>query len=215
MTEHPIIFNAQMVRAILAGNKTQTRRIVKHVNSIIDGHRNSGMPWNGFDFDDAWVDPGSSPAGNPGPYLHVPRPDDGSTHRLYPLWQPGDRLCVLENWQASSKYDQSTSSEIPAGESINYMSTNGVTWDSLKRNALFMPLWASRITLEITGMRVQRVQDISEEDALSEGVLQDVDESNTVFVKGRFCSLWNAIYGLGSWDANPWSWVIEFRRIKP
>ncbi len=72
-----------------------------------------------------------------------------------------------------------------------------------------MPRWASRITLEVTGVRVERLKDISEEDAMAEGWPRDS------FPRPWFVHLWESINGAGSWDANPWVWVVEFRRIKP
>jgi hypothetical protein len=79
------------------------------------------------------------------------------------------------------------------------------------RPSIHMPRWASRITLTITDVRVERVQDISEADAKAEGVL--MDDPDAIFYSGMFAHLWNTIYhkrGLG-WDANPWVWVIHFR----
>ena len=80
-----------------------------------------------------------------------------------------------------------------------------------------MPRWASRITLEITGVRVERLQEISEADAISEGAVQWWQESDRKPVHGLarncFRLLWESINGPGSWDENPWVWVIEFRRV--
>lgn len=85
------------------------------------------------------------------------------------------------------------------------------------RPSIHMPRWASRILLEITGVRVERLQDISEADADSEGVSvvygEPFDQANTITDRRRFELLWESINGPGSWDANPWVWVIEFKRI--
>ena len=87
-----------------------------------------------------------------------------------------------------------------------------------------MPRWASRITLEITGVRVERLQQISGKDALAEGVMEWVQwdspeakaswAGNGDYAKGAFRHLWQSINGAGSWDANPWVWVVEFQRVE-
>jgi hypothetical protein len=165
--ERPILFSGPMVRAILEGRKTQTRRVVKMSNS-------QGFPrklWAQLDFTNAFPDGGPSPAGNPGPYLHVLRrdptvPDDPgwhTRHRIYPKWFVGDRLWVRETYLSGSF------SIDPSGEykSIGYAADGGLgPW----RSPMFMPRSASRLTLEITEIRVQRVQEIREEDAGAEGI---------------------------------------------
>ncbi len=192
MKERPILFSAPMVRAILAGTKTQTRRVVKdrHIGQI----DTSKLP---------------GPAG---------------WSRPMPYGQPGDRLWVRETWACFDSHVRPKSriayrSDTPDGEMVRV--------DAPWKPSIHMPRWASRITLEVTGVRVERLQDISEADALAEGVEQvlkgrfriygretdgrDTDRS----ARTSYCSLWESINGPGSWDANPWVWVIEFKRVQP
>lgn len=195
MKERPILFSAPMVQAILDGSKTQTRRVVKPQPSSGDH----------FGFDDKQR-------------LQVPA--------WYGLWllacpygQPGDRLWVRETWAAPDHGAQlgfdvlafratHSDSEIPGGR-----------W----RPSIHMPRWASRITLEVTGVRVERLQDISEADAMAEGVWRTVsghysygDEYNPSYATAcdAFRGLWESINGPGSWEANPWVWVVEFKRLE-
>jgi hypothetical protein len=171
--EHPTLFSAPMVRAILEGRKTQTRRIVTRSRSLVDGGPWPKDAWEELDFANAWVDPGPSPAGNRGPYLKAPRPKWDSVHRVYPRWWSGDRLWCKET--------------------------------------IFMSRALSRITLEITGVRVERVQSIGEEDALAEGITAELREHG--YAEEAFRRLWEKINGADSWAANPWVWCVEFRRI--
>jgi hypothetical protein len=107
--------------------------------------------------------------------------------------------------------------EHPQPQPLGGRRTKGVvtpTW--WKRPAIFMPRAASRITLEVTGVRVERLQDISEADAEEEGWPRPApDGTPHMAATTWFCSLWESINGPGSWDANPWIWVVEFRRFQP
>ena len=202
MKERPILFSAPMVRAILDGTKTQTRRVVnaKHLpwleNSVLnflDGK------WN---------------------------------QRPLPYGQPGDRLWVREAWRTVAEADA-----IPPRD----MDEAFRLWFEVEaphqpgagkcRPPMFMPRWASRITLEITSVRVERLQDISEADAIEEGI----EKSPSLGKPGAFqwcdyrvfgdpsewfnCpirsyrSLWQVINGPGSWEANPWVWVVQFKKV--
>ena len=111
MMDRPSLFSAQMVRALLDGRKTQTRRIITPGNSLFNGGRWSALhKRQEWDWEGAWVDGGPSPMGNPGPYLKLPwqaGDDDfqGSVHRIYPVIQPGDRLWVKEAWRTEPKND--------------------------------------------------------------------------------------------------------------
>lgn len=192
MKERPILFSGQMVRAILEGRKTMTRRIVKPqpVNE-----------WN-------WhPKPGESICGNKRMWL-----------RLCPYGQPGDRLWVRETWAAPHAYDHLLPRMFPREARIHYAATEergGLLW----RSSIHMPRWTSRITLEIVDIRVERLLDISEEDARLEGIDLGGFQSMTEGIAGRehrikFRELWETINGPGSWDANPWVWVVEFKRIE-
>ncbi|MDR8492024.1 morphogenetic protein [Serratia nevei] len=198
MKERPVIFNSEMVRAILDGRKTQTRRTIANVGS--DNCIPLQKPTKTKD----------------GIYTHVM---DAPGHGLCPFGQVGDRLWVRETW-ARYNIDQDA-------HDMAYRATTPDDWpkEGRWRPSIHMPRWASRITLEITAVRVERLNDISEEDAKAEGVKPagDMlpDYSDTFLTpKGDFATakvafqrLWQSIYGVDSWNANPWVWVIEFRRV--
>ena len=194
MKERPILFSAPMVRALLAGTKTQTRRIVKR--QALE-----------------WLQPGMfAPE-------YVANPENG----LCPYGQPGDRLWVREAFQRDPfKY----------GEYVYRASVRAETVFDKWTPSIHMPRRASRITLEVTAARVERLQDISEDDAKAEGICAlpiqtaepgcwwTADVSAGAALHGRtpagaYRLLWEQINGPGSWDANPWVWVVEFRRIAP
>lgn len=189
--EKPILFKDEMIRAILEGWKTQTRRIVKPCkckDSLCElaPHEIAGEINRGH-------------------------------YRNCPYGKPGDRLWVRENF-LQLMHGQVTDGRVKYCASIDPRSTgtpknDGYWWR--KRPSIHMPRWASRITLEITDVRVERLQDISSADAKAEGVatpdLNDwCDDSKWV---SQFAWLWRSINGPDSWDANPWVWVIEFKRI--
>jgi hypothetical protein len=193
--ERPILFSAPMVRAILEGRKTQTRRVFKpeRMTWTADGRYQTHSMRSG-----RMVETGSGPF-HPNDWLHY-----------CPYGVPGDRLWVRETWAACGsdvrfRADQRHPDDYPGA--------NFQPW----RSPIHMPRWASRITLEVTGVRVERLQDISEADAMAEGaapVLVPPDGGSAPHVEG-FRELWESINGAGGWDANPWVWVVEFRRIKP
>ena len=178
------MFTGAMVRAILDGRKTQTRRVIK--------------PWTMRLIDDV-----------PAMLLECP------------YGVPGDRLWVRETWcHIGSHSGPETCGK--SVQDVRYRAdrTEGYVWSP----SIFMPRWASRITLEVTGVRVQRVQEISEEDAMAEGAFLNVcdwwefgngfrGEKTPI---GAYRSLWDTINfkrGFG-WSVNPWVWVVEFRRVE-
>lgn len=181
MKEYPIIFSAPMVRAILDGHKTQTRRILKHrALECIEVAR---------------LEPSfaADPENNFSPYGYA-----------------GDYLWVRETWQSLGEHDHLSPSYIPVGSDLQYPATYD-GWESRRRPSIYMPHWASRITLKITNLRIERLQDISGKDAVAEGVRS---RDNRI-AQSEYKDLWQFINGTDSWDANPWVWVIEFKRIKP
>lgn len=191
--ERPILFNAEMVRAILDGRKTQTRRIIK-----------PQPVW-----DTAFT-------GKEGLVLgeNVWSPDEYANYATCPYGQPGDRLWVRETFAEGLCTDstlafRATHKPIDLAEGWD----EKIKW----RPSIHMPRWASRITLEITGVRVERLQDISDKDARAEGassVSFPVTENQRSDID-RFRALWNLTYGAGAWGENPWVWVIEFKRVEP
>jgi hypothetical protein len=246
MKERPILFSAPMVRAILEGRKTQTRRVVKWVPSprgnfktvrltgtneyvLLDDDR--GLTWT---------------------------PYSGSGEQLWPVERyrdacpyggPGDRLWVRETWQAlrfveamSEGYslgycdDRYAPDKIPKSNENGfwkpvYAATDpfgeeptseerGFSW----RPAIHMPRWASRLALDVIRIRVERLQDITEEDARAEGVtfgepqpaIINGERGEVCFFNARdaFAYLWAAINGADSWKANPWVWVVDFNDVE-
>lgn len=241
MKERPILFSAAMVRALLAGTKTQTRRVVRPQpadNAILprywsdvlrrrkdpDVYGSDGLTWG-----------------------NVPLADGSWGDVRCPYGQQGDRLWVKETWRPRISHGCSMDacdcddvhvtyaadgersegryfrgSDIPDSWSMPKASERGNV------SPLFMPSWASRLTLEITGVRVERLQAISEEDARAEGVKAIPGMSWHSFAEASagipmhehtaidaYAALWESINGAGSWDANPWVWVIEFTRVTP
>ena len=173
MKERPILFNAEMVRAIRDGRKTQTRRVIK------------------------------------------PQPirDYAELVSRCPYGAPGDKRWVRETWR-----DDSFDWEWGTRQQIAYRA-DGDNGDHTWRPSIHMPRWASRITLEVTGAGAERVQDITPEDVVAEGVSLDglCDYPAWIFsnaIYEQFRELWdspNAKRGYG-WDSNPWVWVLEFER---
>lgn len=203
LVEHPILFSAPMVRAILDGRKTQTRRIITRRNSYIDGGPAYARIWDGLRFDDAWVDRGPSPAGNPGPYLKVPRvlTENGKmvdefVHRIYSRIQVGDVLWVREGF----RYVDASKAVVMYRADHKYGGT--FKW----KPSIHMPRRASRVKLEVTAVHPEHVQSIEERDIRAEGLRNERE----------FIDLWNSLNekrGFG-WDLNPWIRSIAFRRVK-
>lgn len=156
-----------------------------------------------------------------------------------PYGQRGDRLWIKETWRVPSELDALSpraigEKSIDAGyrepwAPIQYEAdgrrrdwSRKWTEPGKTRVSIHMPRWASRILLEVTGVRVERLQDITEADAIAEGIERDCGmwrhygTSGMAFIHpvDSYRSLWESINGAGSWDANPWVWVIEFRRIE-
>jgi hypothetical protein len=182
-----------MVRAILDGSKTQTRRIVKNMPASVE----NGY-FDRYGDDNAW---------NWWTADHRP----ALPQIACPYGKPGDRLWVRESMYSSRsgwRYDADQQVVDPGLSHINEF----VAWNaSQKRNripSIHIPRWASRITLEVESVRVERLQDISEADARAEGIWQP----NWPLA---WRTLWKSINGPGSWDANPWVWVVTFKRIQP
>jgi hypothetical protein len=218
--ERPILFQGAMVRALLAGTKTQTRRIVKlpHMNPL--GVWEAGVMG--------------------GPSMRTRRGETVPEHPVLghsrtgdivgPRWWAGDRLWVREAWTTHKCFDHIPPRDLET-RSIHYIA-DGKIETGKYRQAFHMPRWASRTLLEVTEVRVQRLQDISEEDAEAEGVLQwgadlmadpkvtqyEIDQMAVRYGTGSlrcgYAALWDSINGLGSWAANPWVWAVSFRRLQ-
>jgi hypothetical protein len=202
--ERPILFSAPMVRAILDGRKTQTRRIVKPQPPAMFSEGDVAAITNGA----RWA---FSRVYSPGRGVAFPADPEPGFRCPYGL--PGDRLWVREAWQITGRLGTEYAVWYPAGgEAVGIdVGFEGPSpkWDAMihddrVRPSIHMPRWASRITLEVTGVRIERLQDISEADARAEGVVDTL----------AFEELWDSINGSGAWDANPWCWCISFKRVE-
>lgn len=243
MKDRPILFSAPMVRSILAGTKTQTRRLYKPRHADPYEGVEDGEPWRCDEYGD---------------YHAVPCPHGA----------PGDRLWVKETWCSGDRWASlnGSNADNDPSQTIRYRADNGArtfrspvagdwftpnmyAWSDPDKwkSPLSMSRWMSRLTLGITAVRFQRLQDISEEDARAEGAIHAIDEEwsvlpepkrpahgcvacsgdprgipelchNSVRGKGRpwachYALLWDSINGDGSWATNPWVWAITFERI--
>lgn len=199
--ERGMIFNDEMVRAILEGRKTQTRRPVKNVRA-----------------DNCLVIRKPTKKRN-GVYTHVM---DAPEHGLCPFGNVGDRIWVRETFNAFW-LDNDVIQEIKDGVSLaselcDYKADYS---DSSKpaegwTPSIHMPRWASRILLEIIDVRVERLHDMSEADAKAEGAspaTYKITPPEAVYRVG-FGDIWRSIYGQDNWLSNPWVWVIEFKRVQ-
>lgn len=255
--EHPVLFSLPMIQAHLRGIKTMTRRIIGSSNSLVDGNRVTPKQWKGyeFDFSNAYIDNGPSPAGNPGPYLKgVYSKLTDAHHRIYPLYQTDDLLYVRESWQlAGWNFEDGECTIRYAGgteltldmeadelerwtewltEKIHNLEGNGIFKAKANDAAadheehefirteksypmspgIHLPKWGSRIWDEVITTKPQRVQEISEEDAVKEGMAifdndkQFIDQS----AKTRFNILWNNMHP-GSWHTNDFIWATELK----
>ena len=217
MTDRPILFSAPMIRATLreieapGTGKTQTRRVLKPQPSG-DVHSygwsaGSGATWS----------------------------DEGASGRI-PYWV-GDRLYVREHWRAAYGEDENVPRDIQEGSVVEYLATDAGELNGRDRRAMHMPRWASRLTLYVTDVRVERLNGISNQDAIAEGVLQHIKPNGglltncatgetiglsvTMFSgaedmeihgspRHAYRDLWSRINGPGAWDANPWVVAYTF-----
>jgi hypothetical protein len=204
--ERPIPFTGPVVRAILDGSKTQTRDLA---TMRVCGNKKIPVP---ISDDVEWA---TKVADNP-------------------YGQPGDRLWVRETWYCDHwQVQKGPFLEVSeAKEMLVYRADGEQPYEAEQpvwRPSIHMPRWASRILLEIVSVRVERLQDISEADAIAEGVephevgqfamhglnAEERAEMRRQAAIGPYSGLWDRINGAGSWDANPWVWVVEFKRLTP
>ncbi|CAI1761359.1 ASCH domain-containing protein [Serratia proteamaculans] len=218
MKERPVIFNGEMVRTILYGRKTQTRRVIANVGA------------------DNCIPLQKQTKTKDGIYTHVM---DAPMYGLCPFGQVGDRLWVRETWgvvshdfdsdgwmidwvpdrPATPIEEMSFGNGYYTGHAI-YAADGSFTWGdddghgerSCWKPSIHMPRAACRILLEIIAVRVERLNDISENDAKAEGAPTELCLIGEKHFLG-FRTLWKSIYGEENWSANPWVWVIEFRRV--
>lgn len=241
MADRPILFSGPMVRAILSGAKTQTRRVVTPQPEFAQLHEWRGKVirdcearawcWKAHDFGD-----GDAVNARPGSAMHA----------LSPYGVPGDRLWVRETWYDDFDRDPGDPADVNRDgsiEGIEYRATHDCTsWEagcpcnpdgdrkrSEWRPSIHMPRWASRITLEVEDVRAERLQEITNDDAKREGVEQQCFDGmgcwlNYQLGDGTYClearssfeTLWDSINGSRpgcSWEENCWVWRIAFRRV--
>jgi len=231
MRERPILFSGPMVRAILDGTKTQTRRVVKPAGALL------AMSWSPL---------------HPERGLRVTtRTGKHSTHTgpvsealsACPYGEPGDRLWVRETWGLHGHGDYTwwcrdsikgrTADDLALSYEVAYAADATSEYDHW-RPSIHMPRWASRLTLEVTSVRVERLHAITEDDARAEGVdwsrpepygerwdddREDPREvgyppAGASFARDNFRRLWSSINRSESWAANPWVWVVGFKRVE-
>lgn len=220
MRERPIIFQGDMVRAILDDRKTQTRRIVKP-QPFTNAYHAGDIGFSGFERANA-SDPAtarfSASAVGGGASLF--------TYADCPYGNVGQRLWVRETFRCNGWATDVATIFYRANERNSYTEmceqfpvdgNKPLPVDGKWRPSIHMPRWASRITLEITDVRVEQLNDISGADAKAEGVNSYLAQSPGAGPKGSyregFKFLWESINGEGSWDANPWVWAITFKRV--
>lgn len=231
--ERPILFSAPMARAILEGRKSQTRRVVKPqpaLNLDSDDILKVGLPESkGLGYYS-----GSTP-------YRWSKKDRAPDRTPCPYGAPGDRLWVREPWKAHSTFNHLPPRDIPQSRVFYLAGPEAYSPDHARyRHARFMPRWASRILLEVTAVRVERLQAISYADIVAEGVTVPVNAETghalidistkdgagafldavtikdpIAIVRAHWAALWCAVNGRASWDANPWVWAITFRRLEP
>lgn len=227
--ERPILFNGAMVRALLDGSKTQTRRVVKPAPEMVTDRKIE--PWEG----------------DPAALLNLLE----QSGRRCPYGQPGDRLWVRETWGVvSNAWDgdgnlvdwvpdrpATAIADMPFGQGYYsghaiYAADGSHEWAgdddgggeprSAWHPSIHMPRAASRILLEIVSVRVERLQEIGDVDSRAEGVTIE-DRHMGGYCAGQFLppsvrayrELWEGINGASAWNANPWVWVVEFKRVAP
>lgn len=218
----PILFTGAMVRGILADRKTMTRRILKP-QPTSEGMKSFGESWAWKRSEKEWF------SGVTVEQLRKYGAQSGISR-----WNVGDRLWVREAWSPGYSHDPDAPDGIPKCSVIyradmkeeikeapyeiaeiwsSRYSNDGST-DPIIKPSIHMPRWASRITLEVTAVRVERLQDISEADAIAEGaepILVPLDGGSSPHIEG-FRELWTHINGADSWSANPWVSVTTFQR---
>lgn len=194
-TSRPILMSGPMVRAILAGRKTQTRRIVKGTTERPSAKYSD-------EYMEAWK-------------------NDAGWAQICPYGKPGDNLWVRETWGRANGFGGASGDVLVYRADVDL---TGVRW----KPSIHMPRWASRINLQVLSVRVERLQDISEEDAIAEGVEYHHDEKEafagwysadrTVLyptAKRAFQDLFESINGPEAWERNDWLWVISFPKFTP
>lgn len=238
MKMHPMLFSGPMVRALLDGRKSQTRRVLTRRNSSFDGGKWPNWVNNSaFNWLEAFVDASF------GAMLKLPWIAEQTLHRIRPRYEVGDLIWVRESgWQRPERTPREMRDGADTWPPFDYDADGSdaerlKAWGWKRRPSIHMPRAASRITLEITAMRIERLDAINETDAQAEGFGCITKDGGQTFKYGipdldgypgkddhgwpwefwhvdprvAYRRLWDAINGAGAWAANPWVWVIEFK----
>lgn len=233
MKERPILFSTPMVQAILDGSKTQTRRVIKGApteagyGAFLQPSTTPGIGYAGFCKGPSAESPGlgcvKCPYGVPGDRLWV--------REAWMLPTPPDEGMIAVDYRACLEAETQGCDRVFLDDVTDAMLQDALRiWDADVRHArsgwrpgIHMPRWASRLLLEITDVRVERLQSISEADAQAEGAPAEFEVDLATFVHGKaipssthylgFKHLWRDINGEDSWQANPWAWVVSFKPI--
>lgn len=229
MKERPILFSAPMVRAILDGRKTQTRRVIKpqprhDLFEVCNFHKSC-------------VDRNGNLYPSIKEYFGI-CDIDGDWSVKCPFGTVGDRLWVRETAKATATEEGIDCIQYMADDHCRQIMVSEYgPWRKMRSYScgharavpsIHMPRWASRINLEVAGIRVERLNEISPKDAIAEGCMpssgsglgtpENFREAARLvggpYPRGIFAMLWESINGPGSWAANPWVWVVEFRRVE-
>lgn len=207
MTDRPILFSAPMVRALLDGRKTQTRRALGK-----SGHCNIFEPG-------VWSD------------SYVLDPGNADWRARDTPFAVGDRLWVKETYRLNSYWDQFKAREADQSTAVHYQADihGELPFEAGKqRPSIFMPRWASRLSLLVTDVRVERLQDISRDDAIAEGLIhvsgvlepdwwrlpEPLHQGTWLSPVAAYAFLWREINGPTSWDANPWVVAVSFDLVR-
>lgn len=226
MSERPILLSGPMVRAILDGRKTQTRRVI--------AKQPFDRSWSRHDHRIQYVSGRAENQDETDGFHAYSTSSGGEWHAKSPFGQPGDRLWLRETWCNADVLFQGYECDPP--QVIGYradlsaridgnstIGTDGWNWghESVKwKPSIHMPRWASRILLEVTDVRVERLQAITEADAEAEGVTETMpgwwsgaEGQAGTSARAAFCLLWNSLNAARGhgWDANPWVWVVSFK----
>jgi len=227
MKERPILFSAPMVRAILDGRKTMTRRAAPIDSLDIRAISDDCIAWS-VKFSKPI---GGTIASHSGGRFSQQQARSIIASQFCPYGAPGDRLWVRETWAQNENQLSETRMDTSIvyradGEARALDNGSEKPW----RHSIHMPRWASRITLEITGVRVERLQEISEADAEAEGIaahrkggwwweqpppgIEGTNHFGAKSARDAYSALWESINGAGAWAGNPWVWVIGFACAK-
>lgn len=219
MSERGIIFSGPMVRAILSGSKTVTRRLVKPQPLVKPEYTGPHCNEFGVWFWTAYPDRPGYAFATQDRLCNLRGNDDRVSGKTI---QPGDRLWVRETLNIVDHEPEHLGAcvQYAADEQIRGWTHDdpGVRLDWPKRKvvpSIHMPKWAARIWLEVVSVRPERLHEITEEDAIAEGMEKPVDSfpRGPRFMANVFRGVWEHLHGPGSWDANPWVWVIKFKRV--